>query len=206
MARNTKARGKVVRRLGVNIFGNRKYSTLLKRKPQGPGLEKGHRSRKKVSDYGLQLMEKQKIRYAYGVSEKQFFNTFLKAKRNKKGLTGDNFLILLECRLDNVIYRLGWANSRSQARQIVSHGHVLVNGRKNNIPSMTVKANDVITIKNKDSSKKMVRESMSSGGADIPTWITLNADNLEGKIERLPLRDDITTIANEQLIVEYYSR
>ena len=108
MARNTKARGKIVRRLGTNVYGHKKYDRLLRKKPQGPGLDRGERPRKKVSEYGRQLVEKQKLRYSYGLNEKQFYNTFQRARKRKDGLTGDNFLILLESRLDSVVYRLSW--------------------------------------------------------------------------------------------------
>ncbi len=205
MARNTKARGKIVRRLGVNIYGNSKYDKLLKKKPHGPGTEKGRRSRSKVSDYGLQLKEKQKLRYAYGLSEKQFFNTFVKAKK-MSGLTGDNFMILLERRLDNVVYRLGLANTRSQARQMVSHGHIRLNGNRSNVPSMTVREGDVIEVKDTESSKKLVRECLSRNNAPRPAWMSLSEDDLKGRIERSPYRTDIATIANEQAVVEFYSK
>ena len=205
MARNTKARGKIVRRLGVNIYGNSKYDKLLKKKPHGPGTEKGRRSRNKVSDYGLQLKEKQKLRYAYGLSEKQFFNTFVKAKK-MSGLTGDNFMILLERRLDNVVYRLGLANTRSQARQLVSHGHIRLNGKRSNVPSMTVREGDVIEVKDTEASKKLVRECLSRNNAPRPAWMSLSEDDLKGRIERSPYRTDIATIANEQAVVEFYSK
>ncbi|MEM9423511.1 MAG: 30S ribosomal protein S4 [Spirochaetota bacterium] len=206
MARNTKSRGKIVRRLGTNVYGLRKYDRLLRKKPQGPGMGRGEHSRKKVSEYGRQLVEKQKLRYSYGLSEKQFYNTFQRAKKRKEGLTGNNFLILLETRLDNVIYRLNWGNSRSQARQIVSHGHVCVNGRRVNIPSVTLRVGDKITVKDSDVSRKLVRESMTHNTAGIPAWLELKADDLLCEMKREPTREDIPSIANEQMIVEYYSR
>ncbi len=205
MARNSKAKGKIVRRLGVNIYGNSKYDKLLKKKPQGPGKERGVRSRNKISDFGKQQNEKQKIRFAYGMSEKQFYNSFLKAKR-MPGLTGDNMMILLERRLDNVIYRLGMATTRSQARQLVNHGHVVLNGKKLNIPSAIVRAGDIISIKENDNSVKMVRENISKAGRPVSAWLSLEADSLKGKIERVPFRTDIDTIANEQVVVEFYSK
>ncbi|QEN05407.1 30S ribosomal protein S4 [Thiospirochaeta perfilievii] len=205
MARNSKAKGKIVRRLGVNIYGNSKYDKLLKKKPQGPGKERGARSRAKVSDFGKQQNEKQKIRFAYGMSEKQFYNSFLKAKA-MPGLTGDNMMILLERRLDNVIFRLGMATTRSQARQMVSHGHIVFNGRRLNVPSAIVKEGDVISIKENDNSVKMVRENISKSGRPVPAWLSLEADTLKAKIERVPFRTDIDTIANEQVVVEFYSK
>ena len=205
MARNTKARGKIVRRLGINIYGNSKYDKLLKKKPQGPGQERGRRKAGKLGDYGRQLLEKQKLRYAYGLSEKQFYNTFLKAKR-KPGLTGDNMMILLERRLDNVVYRLGLANSRAQARQYVSHGHIRLNGTRSNVPSMIVKEGDVVMLKENDSTKKMIRESLSKSTQPVPAWLTLSEDDLKGTVTRLPYRTDIPTVANEQAVVEFYSK
>ncbi|OQX28851.1 MAG: 30S ribosomal protein S4 [Spirochaeta sp. LUC14_002_19_P3] len=205
MARNTKARGKIVRRLGVNIYGNGKYDRLLKKKPQGPGQERGARSRGKVGDYGRQLLEKQKLRFSYGLSEKQFFNTFVKAKR-LSGLTGDNMMILLERRLDNVVYRLGMAVTRAQARQFVSHGHVRINGNRSNIPSMMVSEGDSIEILSKEGSRKMIREGLAHSNQVVPVWLSVDSDALKGKVERLPYRTDIPTVANEQMVVEFYSK
>ncbi len=205
MARNSKARGKIVRRLGVNIYGNSKYDRLLKKKPHTPGTEKGKRVRKKESDFGKQLVEKQKIRFAYGMSEKQFYNLFLKAKR-MSGLTGDNMMILLESRLDNVIYRLGMASTRAQARQMVSHGHVTVNGRRCNIPSRTLREGDEVSVKENDRSKKLVRECLSASNQPVPVWLTLSEDSLTGRVERSPYRTDIASVANEQMVVEFYSK
>jgi small subunit ribosomal protein S4 len=205
MARSERARGKIVRRLGVNIYGNVKYDKLLKKKPQGPGQERGKRSRNKVSNYGQQLLEKQKIRFAYGVSEKQFYNTFLKAKK-KSGLTGDNMLILLERRLDNVIYRLGMATTRAQARQMVGHGHIRLNGKRSDIPSIIVSEGDEIKVKDCDGSKKLVRENLTKSGQPVPVWLSIVEDDLVGKVERLPYRTDISIVANEQAVVEFYSK
>jgi small subunit ribosomal protein S4 len=205
MARNTKAKGKIVRRLGINIFANTKYDRILKKKPQGPGQEQGKRKSGKMSGYALQLLEKQKLRYAYGLSEKQFFNTFVKAK-SKPGLTGDNMLIFLERRLDNVVYRLGLANTRLQARQFVSHGHIRLNGERSNIPSMIVREGDMIMVKGNESTKKMVRECLSKHNQQVPAWLSLSADDLQGKVERMPYRADIPTVANETAIVEFYSK
>lgn len=205
MARNQKAKGKIVRRLGVNIYGNVKYDKLLKKKPHGPGTEKGKRSRNKVSDFGKQLLEKQKIRFTYGISEKQFYNTFLAAKK-KTGLTGDNMMILLERRLDNVVFRLGLANTRAQARQFVSHGHIRLNGKRSNVPSMIVREGDQILVKDCDASRKIIRECLSKSNQTVPTWLTISEDDLKGSVERLPYRTDIDTIANEQAVVEFYSK
>ncbi|RLW70404.1 MAG: 30S ribosomal protein S4 [spirochete symbiont of Stewartia floridana] len=205
MARNTKARGKIVRRLGVNIYGNPKYDKLLKKKPQGPGKERGARSRGKVSDYGRQLLEKQKLRFSYGLSERQFFRTFLKAKR-LKGLTGDDMMILLERRLDNVVYRLGMATTRSQARQFISHGHIRLNGKRSNVPSMQTGEGDTIEVLEKEGSKKIIRECLAHSNQVVPVWLSLDDDSLKGRVERLPYRTDITTDINEQMVVEFYSK
>ncbi|QEN07103.1 30S ribosomal protein S4 [Oceanispirochaeta crateris] len=205
MARNSKAKGKIVRRLGVNIYGNSKYDKLLKKKPHGPGIEKGKRIRKKESDFGRQLVEKQKIRFAYGLSEKQFYNLFVKAKR-LSGLSGDNMMILLEKRLDNVVYRLGLATTRTQARQLVSHGHIYVNGRRCNIPSRSLVEGDEVTIKDSEKSKKLVRESLARNNQSVPVWLTFSEDSLNGRVERSPYRTDIVSVANEQMVVEFYSR
>lgn len=205
MARNTKARGKIVRRLGVNIYGNAKYDRLLKKKPQKPGQEKGYRARGKVSDFGRQLLEKQKLRFSYGLSEKQFFNTFLKSKK-LKGLTGDNMMILLERRLDNVVYRLGMAATRAQARQFVGHGHIRLNGKRSNIPSMVVREGDSIDVRDSEASRKIIRECLAHGNQVMPAWLSIDGDALKGKVERLPYRTDIPTAANEQMVVEFYSK
>ena len=205
MARNQTARGKIVRRLGVNIYGNGKYDRLLKKKPQGPGHERGRRSRSKISDYGRQLLEKQKLRFSYGLSEKQFFNTFVKAKK-LGGLTGDNMMILLERRLDNVVYRLGMATTRSQARQFVGHGHIRINGKRSNVPSMLVGEGDEIQVRETDASKKLIRESLAHSNQVMPAWLAVDGDALKGTVERLPYRTDIASVANEQMVVEFYSK
>jgi small subunit ribosomal protein S4 len=205
MARNTEARGKVVRRLGVNIYGNGKYDRLLKKKPQKPGQERGFRGRNKVSDYGKQLIEKQKLRFTYGISEKQFFNTFVKAK-GLSGLTGDNMMILLERRLDNVVYRLGMATTRAQARQFVSHGHIRLNGKRSNVPSMIVREGDSVQVRETEASKKIIREGLAHSNQVMPAWLSIDGDALKGKVERLPYRTDIPSVANEQVVVEFYSK
>jgi small subunit ribosomal protein S4 len=204
MARLTKAKGKVVRRFGVNIFGNQKYDRLLKRKPAAPGEPK--KSRPRQTEFGRQLVEKQKLKFAYGLSERQFRNLFEEAKR-MKGVTGHNMLILLERRLDNVIYRLGMANSRSQARQIVSHGHVYLNGRRLNIPSASVRSGDVLSAKPREATKELLRNLLAlNNSRPVPPWLSLVADDLKATINSLPTRDQIPSIAEEQLIVEFYSK
>jgi small subunit ribosomal protein S4 len=204
MARLTKAKGKIVRRLGTNIFGNPKYDRLLKKKPQGPGEPKKGRIRQ--TEYGRQLVEKQKLKHAYGMSEKQFRNLFYKAK-HMKGVTGDNMLITLERRLDNVVYRLGMATSRSQARQLVSHGHILLNDRRMSIPSSVVRAGDKITVKERKATKDLVRRLLAdNSGRPIPPWLEMSRDDMIGSVQALPTRDVIPTIAEEQLVIEFYSK
>lgn len=204
MARNSTARGKIVRRLGANIYGNPKYDRLLKRKPGGPGEPKKKRIRQ--TEYGRQLQEKQKFKFAYGLSERQFRNLFQKAK-SMQGVTGHNMLILLERRLDNVVYRLGMAASRSQARQLVGHGHILLNGRKVTIPSAVVRASDQVTVKDRKSTKDLLRRLMADNASrPVPPWLSLSRDDMVGNIVVLPTRDVIPTVGEEQLVVEFYSK
>ncbi|MFW5741822.1 MAG: 30S ribosomal protein S4 [Spirochaetota bacterium] len=204
MARNSTARGKIVRRFGLNIYGNQKYDRLLKRKPNGPGNPK--RGRVRQTEYGRQLNEKQKLRWAYGLSEKQFSNLFYKAK-SMKGVTGDNMLMLLERRLDNVVYRLGMATSRAQARQLVSHGHIMLNGRKLTIPSAEVRPADTVSVRDRKPTKDLLRKLMADNSSrPIPPWLSVSRDDLQGRVEVNPTRDVIPTIAEEQLIVEFYSK
>lgn len=209
MARYTGPVCKLCRREGVKLFlkGDRCYSPkcgVLKR--QSPPGEHGL-SRKKQSEYGVQLREKQKARRAYGVLENQFRKYFTMAER-QKGVTGENLLQLLERRLDNAVYRLGFASSRPQARQIVLHGHVLVNGKKVNIASYLIKVGDVISIKEASRDLEHIKELREQGASDklIPKWLTLDTESVSGKVEALPLREDIDLTLEEHLIVELYSR
>jgi len=204
MARQETAKGKVVRRFGVNIYGNEKYDRLLKRKPKPPGEPKKGRIRQ--TEYGRQLFEKQKLKWAYGLSERQFSNLFYRAKV-MKGVTGHNMLILLECRLDNVVYRLGMAGSRSQARQLVSHGHILHNGRKVTIPSALVRAGDEVQARERKATQDLVRRLVADNSSrPVPPWLSISKDELKGVVSIIPTRDLIPTIAEEQLIVEFYSK
>lgn len=164
------------------------------------------RAGKKMSEYGMQLREKQKAKFIYGVLEKQFRKYYEKAK-TMSGITGENLLILLERRADNIVYRMGLAATRRQARQIVSHGHILVNGKKMNIPSALLKAGDVVTIKEKSRGTVLFKGMAETATAlDVPAWITFDAQNLSGTIERLPNREEIDVPVEEQMIVELYSR
>jgi small subunit ribosomal protein S4 len=167
---------------------------------------KQNQFRRKESDYGMQLREKQKVRRLYGIFERQFRRYFGQAQR-QKGLTGANLLILLESRLDNVIYRLGLASSRAQARQLVSHGHFEVNGRKTNIPSLVLSEGDTVAVhemSRKNSYFKEVAKGLDEGR--VPAWLNLDAKNLTGRLVNVPTRDQLDVSLNEQLIVEYYSR
>lgn len=199
--RKTAPKGKMVRRFGVNVFGNTKYDKLLAKKS---GAGSSNKRPAKQSIYGQQLLEKQKIRFAYGVSEKQLRAAYAKAK-NQGGVTGHNMLVLLESRLDNVVYRLGLCSTRPQARQLVRHGHFTVNDRKVDIPSALVKPGDVIAVTEKSREMKVLRENSEVASAvSKPGWLSLNG--MSGKVERLPERQEIPTIADEQIVVEYYAK
>lgn len=164
------------------------------------------RSSRKVSEYGLQLREKQKAKFIYGVLEKPFRNYYEKAKR-MKGQTGENLMVLLETRLDNVIYRLGLARTRKEARQIVDHKHVLVNGRQVNIPSYIVKAGDTVEIKEKCKGSQRYKDILEvTGGRMVPEWLEADQENLKGTVKELPARDAIDVPVDEMLIVELYSK
>lgn len=165
------------------------------------------RQGKKLSEYGLQLREKQKAKFIYGVLEKPFRNLFIRAKKMKTGTAGENLMTLLELRLDNVIFRLGFARTRKEARQIVDHKHVLVNGKTVNIPSYTVKAGDTIEIKEKYKNDQRYKDILEvTGGRAIPAWIEGNLETLSGSIKEVPTRDQIDVPVNEVLIVELYSK
>lgn len=205
MARYRGPVGRVSRRLGFGITD--KGERVLKKRSYIPGMHGPGARNAKVSDYGLRLQEKQKARYVYGMLEKQFRRTFDKARR-EAGETGPNLFSLLERRLDNVVYRLGLATTRSQARQLVSHGHIMVNGRKTNIPSFTVKVGERIGVR-PESLKRAYFQTLREGGAGrlrVPEWLRYDADNFAGEVLALPRREDAEPGINEQLIVEYYSR
>jgi small subunit ribosomal protein S4 len=206
MAVNRIPKGKIVRRFGINIFANPKYDELLKRKQNSPF---GSRLRnKKQSVYGLQLAEKQKLKLMYGVLEKQFRRYFNLAA-GKKGITGENLIQILETRLDNIVYRMRFAATRSQARQLVSHKHIEVNGKVVNIPSYNVKKGDVIEVRKKKKKMKIVLEALKlTGSIGVVPWIEVNADNASGLIKQIPGRNDVQELEgiNEQLVVELYSK
>ena len=198
-------KGKTVRRLGINIYGNPKYDKLLSRKPNGPGKERGMKKRGKMSVYGEQLKEKQKFRFAYGISERQFRNLFKKANR-LHGVTSDNMISLMEQRLDNTIYRMGFAVSRAQARQMVSHAYFLINGKSVNIPSMCVSVNDVITTKDKKGIQNLIRHNLTVNQGARGAWLSIDNEALSATVTVLPAASDIQPVGHIQSVVEYYSR
>lgn len=208
MAKYKDSSCKLCRREGEKLFlkGERCYTNkcAISRRAYAPG-EQGQR-RKKLSEYGIQLREKQKARRFYGVLEKQFRKYFQMAA-SKKGVTGDNLLQILETRLDNVVYRLGLATSRPEARQLVTHRHFLVNGKKVNIPSCLVKEGDVISVRDKSRNAEKFKDIRDvTESKVVPEWLEMDAENLTGKIVRLPSRDDVDLPVKEHLIVELYSK
>ena len=210
MARYTGSVCRLCRREQLKLFlkGDRCYTDKcsMETKPYVPGQHGVNRRRSKHSEYGLQLREKQKVRRLYGVQEKQFRLTFKKAAA-KKGKTGTNLLILLERRLDNIVYRMGFARSLAEARQLVKHSHILVNGKKNNIPSALVKVEDVVSVKERSRNIALIKESIESATRKgMPSWLSVDADNFSGRVVAFPKRDQITIPIQEQLIVELYSR
>ena len=206
MARYTDANCKLCRREGQKLFlkGERCYSSkcAIERRNYAPGQH--GQARKKQSEYGLQLREKQKAKRFYGVPETQFRNLFEKAAK-KQGKTGENLMIFLETRLDNVVFRLGFAASRKEARQLVTHGHFTINGKKADIPSMEVKGGDVIKVKERSVSSPKFKE-IKELSITVPSWMTVDVDKLEGKVVAMPRREDIDTPIAEHLIVELYSK
>ena len=205
MARYTDASCRLCRREGDKLFlkGPRCYSSKcsIARRSFAPGQH--GQGRKKVSEYGVQLREKQKTKRFYGVLEKQFRLTYERAER-LKGKSGDNLLMLLELRMDNVIYRMGFGNSRSEARQLVTHGHFTVNGKKVDIPSITLKAGDVIAVK--ESSRKSAKFTNLTPARPVPAWLSFNDEALTGSIVQIPSREDVDLDVKETLIVELYSK
>ena len=203
MARYTGPRAKISRRFGVALFGS---SKALERRNFPPGQHGLRAGRKKKSDYSVALGEKQKLRFQYGILEKQFRGYYEEAAR-RRGVTGEILLQLLELRLDNVCYRLGFANTRASARQLVNHGHVLVNGKRVDVPSYQVKPGDKIKIGGKPSAQQLALRMMDlTQSVPLVDWLTLDRTSLEGTVDRVPERSDIDPLVNEQLIVELYSR
>ena len=198
MAINKQPVARKCRALGVSPAEMGYGKKQSKRNPGGT-------RRKKVSEYGAQLKEKQKVKFVYGILEKQF-NRYFERAANMKGITGDNMLQLLELRLDNVVYRLGLAKTRRMARQVVGHGHIRVNGKKVDIPSYSVKAGDVITLRPASAEKEMFKSLREGTSVLTPKWLTFDAQNLTGTVNALPAREDIDLQVQENMIVEFYSR
>lgn len=206
MARYTNASCRLCRRESQKLFlkGERCYSVkcALEKRNYPPGQH--GQGRKKLSDYGLQLREKQKAKRFYGLLETQFRNTFEKASR-RKGITGENLLIMLETRMDNVVFRMGFASSRKEARQLVTHGHFLVNGKKLDIPSAELKPGSIVKVKEKSQNSPKFQE-IKEMSITVPSWISVTPEKLEGAVVALPAREEIDTPVAEHLIVELYSK
>ncbi|HBB5503825.1 TPA: 30S ribosomal protein S4 [Listeria monocytogenes] len=200
MARYTGPSWKVSRRLGISLSGTGKE---LERRPYAPG-QHGPTQRKKISEYGLQQAEKQKLRHMYGLTERQFKNTFNKAGK-LQGKHGENFMILLEQRLDNIVYRLGLARTRRAARQLVNHGHITVDGKRVDIPSYQVSVGQVISVREKSARNSAIAESLEVSSF-VPEYVTFDAETLTGSLNRLPERSELAAEINEAFIVEFYSR
>ena len=200
MARYTGPAYKKSRRLGFSTLENGKD---LARRPYAPG-QHGNDRKKKSSEYGVQLQEKQKVRFMYGLTEKQFHKVFDKAQK-MEGIAGENLLVLLESRLDNIVYRLGMARTRRGARQVVNHGHILVNGKKVDIPSYRVKVGDVVSVKENSLTHPAILASLEDK-VSVPAYLEFDAKKLTGKYVRFPERSELNNEINEQLIVEFYNR
>ena len=201
MSRYTGPSWKVSRRLGISLSGTGKE---LARRPYAPG-QHGQNNRRKLSEYGLQLREKQKLRMTYGLSERQFANLFVKAGKIREGKHGDNFMILLERRLDNVVYRLGLATTRRQARQLVNHGHITVDGKRVDIPSYEVKPGQVISLRERSKNLQVVKDALEAVVGRAP-FVSFDENKMEGSLVRLPEREELDAIIDEALVVEYYNK
>lgn len=206
MAKFTGPKGKIVRRFGINVYGNPKYDRLLERRSHGPGQHGPDKTRRKVSDYGQQLVEKQKLRHTYGLLEKQFRRTFRKAQQ-MRGVTGDNLLLLLETRIDSAVFRAGFGCTLMQARQLVNHGHVKVNERRVDIASFQIKTGDLISVRDKPCSRSLAKRYLTENPRfSTAEWFSVDQEKLTITVNRLPLRDEIQVAANEQMIIELYSK
>ncbi len=201
MSRYTGPKWKLSRRLGISLSGTGKE---LARRPYAPG-QHGNDRRGKISEYGMQLSEKQKLRLMYGLTERQFRNLFARAGKIREGKHGVNLMILLEQRLDNIVYRLGLASTRAQARQLVNHGHVTVDGKRVDIPSYEVKPGQEISIREKSKNLVIVKDAIE-GTVGRPSFVSLDADTMKGSLVRLPERSELNQEINEALVVEFYSR
>lgn len=205
MARYTGPRAKLCRKFGENIFGTAKYDRILNKR-KFPAGQHGKNMRRKLSDYGIHLKEKQKLRYTYCLLEKQFRNYFVKAAK-MSGVTGDNLLQMLERRMDNVVYRLGFATTRMQARQFVNHGHFMVNGRKVDIPSQLLKAGDIVEVRPASRGMKMLVEAMERTESSSPySWLSVDKEHMRGQFIQIPAASEIPNTVDLRLIVEFYSK
>lgn len=202
MSRYTGPSWKKSRRLGISLSGTGKE---LSRRPYAPGQHGPNQRRKSLSEYGMQLQEKQKLRFIYGMSEKQFANLFQKASKIREGKLGVNFMIMLERRLDNMVYRLGLASTRRQARQLVTHGHITVDGKRVDIPSYLVEVGQVIAVKEKSKNLQIINDSVAGLYGHVP-YVEFDEEKLEGKLVRLPERDEMNPDIDEALVVEYYNK
>ena len=205
MSRYTGPRARVSRRLGVNIFGTKGEMVALDRRPYPPGEHGRDRRRGNQSDYLLQLTEKQKARFTYGLTEKQFRRIYDEANR-RQGVTGESMLRFLELRLDNVVYRAGWGATRPQSRQMVNHGHITVNGKRVDIPSYRVRKGDVVALSTKAKAMIVVTQNRDVLDRTPPPWLETGAEGAQVTVRELPLREHIDVPVREQLIVELYSK
>lgn len=201
MSRYTGPSWRISRRLGVSLSGTGKE---LNRRPYAPG-DHGQGRRQKLSEYGTQLREKQKLRFTYGMTERQFYNLFKRAGKIKEGTHGTNFMALLERRLDNMVYRLGLATTRRQARQLVNHGHITVDGKRVDIPSYEVTVGQVIGVREKSKDLVIIKSAVEAV-VGRPSYVEFDADKLEGSLVRIPEREDMDAEIDESLIVEYYNK
>ncbi|GAY73785.1 30S ribosomal protein S4 [Lentilactobacillus kosonis] len=201
MSRYTGPSWRISRRLGISLSGTGKE---LARRPYAPG-DHGQGRRSKLSEYGLQLHEKQKLRFMYGLSERQFSNLFTRAGKIREGKHGVNFMVLLERRLDNMVYRLGLATTRRQARQLVNHGHITVDGKRVDIPSYEVSEGQVISVREKSKDLQIIKDAVEAV-VGRPQYVQFDADKLEGSLVRLPQREELDADIDESLIVEYYNK
>jgi len=205
MARYTGPKARVSRRLGMNIWGTKGENIAMEKRPYPPGEHGRTRRRGNVSEYLLQLQEKQKARFTYGFNERQFRTLYAEASR-RPGVTGENLLTYCELRLDNVVYRAGWASTRPQARQFVNHGHIDVNGRRVDIPSYRLRKGDVVRLRDKTRNLVLVQWNMEALGRTPPAWLETADGGQEVTVRELPIREQIDTPVREQLIVELYSK
>lgn len=201
MSRYTGPSWRISRRLGISLSGTGKE---LARRPYAPG-EHGQARQRKLSEYGTQLREKQKLRFTYGLTERQFKNLFLRAGKIRKGKHGVNFMIILERRLDNMVYRLGLATTRRQARQLVNHGHITIDGNRVDIPSFEVAPDQIIGVREKSRNLQIIKDSVDAV-VGRPQFVEFDASKLEGKLIRLPQREELDADVDESLIVEYYNK